>query len=95
MDLAGRLDKVLEMSACEEVSKVNKFTMVLILDVDNAPLVLSAPDLLAIDDDRLLTANDSEGDDVLDGGGQQMAIMGKTRSKWRAIVECILRSPFR
>jgi hypothetical protein len=56
------------MGAREEISKVDKFTMVLILDVDYAPFVLSAPYLLAVDDDRLLTADDSEWDDVLNGG---------------------------
>lgn len=28
-------------------------------------------------------------DDVLDGGRQQMAIMRKTCSEWRAIIECV------
>ena len=66
MDLTGGLNEILQMGACEEVPQVYEFAVVLILDVDDAPLVLSASDLLAIDDDRLLTADNRERNDVLD-----------------------------
>ena len=49
----------------QEVTRVDEFAVVLILDVDDAPSVLAAADLLAIDDDALLGANDSEGNVVL------------------------------
>ena len=56
------------MSTREEVAEIDKFAMVLIFDVDDAPFVLSATDLLAINNDRLLTADNRKWDDVLDGG---------------------------
>lgn len=66
VDLAGRLDKVLQMSASEEVPQVNKFTVVLILHVDDTPAVLAAANLLAIDDDGTFATHNSKGNDVLD-----------------------------
>ena len=49
----------------QEVTQVDEFAVVLILDVDDAPSVLAAADLLAVDDDVLLGANDSEGNEAL------------------------------
>ncbi len=49
----------------QEVPEVDEFAVGLVLDVDDAPPVLAAPDLLAVDDDRLLRSNDSEGNEVL------------------------------
>lgn len=54
VDLAGRLDQVLEVGAGEEVAQVDKLAMVLVLDVDHAPSVLPAADLPAFDDDVAL-----------------------------------------
>jgi hypothetical protein len=51
MDLRCCLDQVLEMGAGEEVSEVDKFAVVLVLDVDNSPSVLATSDLLATNDD--------------------------------------------
>ena len=65
MDLRCRLDEVLEVGAEQEVSEVDEFAVVLVLDVDDAPPVLASTNLLAVDNDRLLGANDSEGDQVL------------------------------
>lgn len=56
------------MGASQEVSEVDKFAVVLVLHIDDAPSVLSAADLLAIDNDRLLATDNSKGDDVLDCG---------------------------
>ena len=39
------------MGASEEVSKGNKLAMALVLDIDDAPSVLTASDLLAADED--------------------------------------------
>lgn len=54
MDLGCGLDEVLKVGAGEEVSEVNKFTVVLVLDVDDTPSVLAPTDLLASNNDRLL-----------------------------------------
>lgn len=67
MDLRGRLNKILEMSAEEEVPEVNELAVVLILNVDDAPPVLATTDLLAIDNNRLLGSNDGEWDQILIG----------------------------
>lgn len=42
------------MGASEEVSKGNKLAMALVLDIDDAPSVLTTTNLLAADEDRLL-----------------------------------------
>lgn len=65
VDLAGGLDQVLQVGAGEEVAEVDELAVSLVLDVDHAPAVLAAADLLAVDDDGLLTADDGEGDDLL------------------------------
>ena len=53
------------MSAGEEVSEIDEFAVVLILNVDDSPSVLAAADLLASNDDRLLGPNNCEWDDAL------------------------------
>lgn len=63
--LRGGLDQVLEMGSEEEVSQVDKFAVVLVLDVNDTPAVLAATDLLAIDHDGLLRADDGKGDKAL------------------------------
>lgn len=65
VDLAGGLDQVLQMGPGQEVAQVNKLAVVLILDVDDTPPVLTAANLLAVDDNGLLAANHREGNDVL------------------------------
>ena len=67
MDLTCGLDQVLEVCSSEEVSEVDEFAVVLVFDVDDPPSVLSATHLLAINNDRLLAADNGEGNDVLDG----------------------------
>ena len=66
MDLARGFDEVLEMSADEEIAEIDEFAVVFVFDVDNAPSVLATTDLLAIDDDRFLAANDSKWNHVFD-----------------------------
>lgn len=68
MDLGGGLDKILEVGSEEEVAQVDEFAVSLILDVDDTPSVLSAANLLAVDNDRLLGSDDSEGDEALSLG---------------------------
>ena len=51
VDLGGCFNQVLQVSACEEVSEVDEFTVVLILNIDDSPSVLAATDLLATNDD--------------------------------------------
>jgi hypothetical protein len=54
VDLRSSFDQVLEMGTGEEVSEVDEFAVVLILDVDNSPSVLAPTDLLPSNNDRLL-----------------------------------------
>jgi len=68
VDLAGGLDEILKMGSCEEVSEVDELAVVLVLDIDDTPFVLSAADLLAANNDRLLAADNCKWDDVFDGG---------------------------
>ena len=65
VDLRSRLDEVLEVRAEEEVAEIDEFAVVLVLNVNDAPPVLTAADLLAIDDDGLLGTDDGEGNQAL------------------------------
>ncbi len=60
VDLGSRLNKILEVRAEQEVSEVNEFAVVLVLNVDYTPSVLASTDLLAIDNDALLGTNNSK-----------------------------------
>lgn len=66
VNLAGSFDQVLQVSAGQEVTQVNKFAVALVLDVNHTPTVLASANLLAIDDDSLLTSDNGEGNDFLD-----------------------------
>jgi hypothetical protein len=61
VDLRGSLNQILEMGAEEEISQVNEFAVVLVLDVDDTPPVLARGHLLAVDDDGLFGADNGEG----------------------------------
>jgi hypothetical protein len=78
MDLRGGLDKVLEVGSEEEVSQVDEFAVSLILDVDDTPSVLTATDLLAVDDNRLLGSDNSKGNEVLSHVSIYVSIMGSS-----------------
>lgn len=65
VDLRGGLNKILQVGAEEEVAQVDKLAVVLVLNVDDAPPVLTAADLLAVDDDVLLRADNGEGNEAL------------------------------
>lgn len=65
MDLASRFNQVLQVSASQEVPQVDEFAVVLIFDVDNTPAILSAANLLAVDDNVFLATDNSERNDVL------------------------------
>lgn len=65
VDLAGSLDQILKVGAGQEVAQVDEFTVVLVLDVDDTPAVLAAANLLAVDNNGLLTADNGERNDVL------------------------------
>lgn len=64
------------MSSSEEVPQIDEFAMVFILNIDHTPSILTAADLLAIHDDRLLAADNCEGNDLFDGriGGALLII---------------------
>lgn len=66
VSLGCGLDEVLQVGPEQEVPQVDELAVVLVLDVDNAPSVLATTDLLAVDDDVLLGADDSEGNEVLE-----------------------------
>lgn len=66
MDLAGGLDQVLQVGLGEEVAEVDELAVVLIFDVDDAPLVLSTTDGAAVDVDGLVAADYGKGNEVLD-----------------------------
>lgn len=65
MNLAGGFNQILQVSSGEEIPEIDKFAVILIFDIDDTPFVLTATDLLAINNDSLLAANDCERDDVL------------------------------
>lgn len=65
VDLRGGLNKILQVGAEEEVAQVDKLAMVLVLYVDDAPPVLTSSNLLAINDDVLLRADNGEGNEAL------------------------------
>lgn len=66
VDLRGRLDEILEVGSQKEVSEVDEFTVVLVLNVNDTPAVLATANLLTIDNDGLFRADDSEWDETLD-----------------------------
>jgi hypothetical protein len=68
VDLAGSLDQILKVGAGQEVAQVDKFTVVFVLDVDDTPAVLAAANLLAVDNNSLLTTDNRERNDVLESG---------------------------
>lgn len=57
MDLAGGLDQILKVGAGQEVAEIDKLAVVLILDIDDTPAVLTSTNLLAIDDNGLFATN--------------------------------------
>ena len=65
VDLRGSLDEILQVGSEKEVSKVDEFAVVLVLDVDDTPAVLASANLLAVDNDGLFGANNGKGDKTL------------------------------
>lgn len=57
VDLAGSLNQVLQVGAGQEVAQVDELAVVLVLDIDNTPAVLATANLLAVDNNGLLTAD--------------------------------------
>jgi hypothetical protein len=53
------------VSASEEVPEIDELAVVLVLDVDNAPSVLTASDLPTSYNNGLLGSYDSKGNNVL------------------------------
>lgn len=54
------------MRSGEEISEIDKFAVILILNIDDTPFVLAATNLLAINNDGLLASHNCKWDDVLD-----------------------------
>jgi len=65
VDLRSGVNQILEVGSGKEVSEVDKFAVVFILNIDDSPSVLTPTDLLASNDDRLLGSNDGEWNNVL------------------------------
>lgn len=68
VNLACCFNQVLEVSAGEKVSQINKFAVGFVFHIDDTPAVLSAANLLTINDNSFLTANDGEWNNVLREG---------------------------
>lgn len=51
VNLASSFDEILEVCAGQEVAKIDKFAVILVFDVNNTPTVLSAANLLPVNDD--------------------------------------------
>ena len=84
VDLACRFNQVLKVCACEEVTEIDEFAVVFVLNVDHSPAVLAAPDLLAIDDDGFFASNDGKRDDILNSISP-----GTGLSSWEWVVTLI------
>ena len=65
MYLAGSFDEVLKVSPGEKVAQINELAVVFVFDVDYAPAIQAASNLLSVDNDWLLAANNGKGDHVL------------------------------
>lgn len=65
VDLGRCFNQILEVGTGKEISEVDEFAVVLILDVDDSPSVLTSTNLLASNNDRLLRSDNGEGNDVL------------------------------
>lgn len=77
VNLRSRLNKILQVSSQEEISQVDKFAVILVFYVDHAPTVLSAAYLLAVHNDGLLGAYNSEWNEVL-----QLRVSDKHAATW-------------
>lgn len=67
MNLACCFDQVLEVGASEKVSQINKFAVGFVFHIDHTPAVLPAANLLTINNNSFLTADDGEWNNVLKG----------------------------
>lgn len=65
MDLRSGLNEILQVGARKEVAQVHEFAVVRVLNVDDTPAGLAAAHGLAVDDDGVLRAHDSERDYAL------------------------------
>jgi hypothetical protein len=90
VDLAGSLDQILKVGAGQEVAQVDKFTVVFVLDVDDTPAVLAAANLLAVDNNSLLTTDNRERNDVLESG---VNIRSKLIHQCQAYLDLGVNSP--
>lgn len=59
------LNEILQVRPEQEVPQVDELAVALVLDINHTPTVLSASDLLAVDNDVLLGADHGEGNKVL------------------------------
>lgn len=74
VDLSSRVDQILKMCSSQEVAQVDKVTVVLVLNVDHAPTVLTCANLATVYVDCLLGANNCEWDKALRSKCQQCLV---------------------
>lgn len=65
MDMSGSFNKILQVGSSQKVTQVNKFAVMLVLDIDDTPTSLSATHSLAIHDHVSFRANNSKRDELL------------------------------
>ena len=68
MNLACRLNEILQMGPRQEVSQRYELAMVLILHIDHTPSVLPAAHRTTVDNDRVLGSDNCKGDQIFDVG---------------------------
>lgn len=68
MDLRSTLNKVLQMRAGEKVTQIDELAVFWVFYVDDAPSILAAADLMAVDSNVLLRPNNRKRDETLQCG---------------------------
>lgn len=61
VDLGRGLDQILEMGPGQEVPQRDELAVVLVLDVDDTPAILTAYDVLSTNNNLLLGADNGKG----------------------------------
>jgi hypothetical protein len=87
VDLRRCLNEILEVGSEKEVAEIDEFAVILVLDVDDTPSVLAAPNLLAINNDGLLRSDNGEWDEIL---RNSLAWMVKTHWQLPRTLICAL-----
>lgn len=65
MDLSSRLNQVLQVGPSQEVAQVHKLAVIRVLHINDTPTVFAPTDRPAFNDNVVLGADDSKGNNVL------------------------------